>query len=36
MATCEKCAALEREGAALKKEKGELEAILHNNRFEIL
>ena len=36
MATCEKCAALEREVEALKKEKGELEAILHNNRFEIL
>lgn len=33
---CERCAALERENGALKKEKGELEAILHDNRFDIL
>ena len=36
MATCEKCVALEREVEALKKEKGKLEAILHNNRFKTL
>ena len=36
MATCEKCAALEREVEALKKEKGELEAILHKARFKTL
>ena len=36
MATCEKCAALEREVEALKKEKGELEKILHKEHFEAL
>ena len=36
MATCEKCTALEREVEALKKEKGELEAILHKARFKTL
>ena len=29
MAACEKCVALEREVEALKKEKGELEVMLH-------
>ena len=36
MSTCERCAALEREVEALKKEKGELEAILHKARFKTL
>ena len=36
MATCEQCAALEREVEALKKEKGELEAMLHDKRLKNL
>ena len=36
MATCEKCAALERENEALKKKNGELEAILYDKRFKEL
>ena len=36
MAACEKCADLEREVAALKKEKGELEAMLRDKRLEAL
>ena len=36
MATCERCAALEREVEALKKEKGKLEAILHDKRLKNL
>ena len=36
MATCEQCAALEREVEALKREKGELEAMLHDKRLKNL
>ncbi len=36
MATCEKCAALERENEALKERNGELEAILHDSGFDAL